>query len=153
MPEKFSIRGKDNNPNAVTDADRIAQIIDDLINGPEGRTLSIKLTVGTDKYRTAMTFEMGRTGQNILLELQQSGGGVKLSGTYSIVPGRRQININVVSSQLTGMAKTLATIKQSTKTVIIKGLTDGTIALELKPVTKFTIGFSTYQTVTQEHFK
>jgi hypothetical protein len=100
-----------------------------------------------------MTFRLNRYRGLINLSLEQAGGGFSLSGPYTIVPGVRQINVSITSGSATGLAKDFVKIKQSTKQVTIKGLADGTVLLELKPVTIFRLGFATHQTVSLERFQ
>ncbi len=151
MPN-FQLRGRDNNPNAISDADRIALMIDDLMNGAEGRELSARVTAGSGDYRSPLTFFVSRRNSQINFRLTKDGGGVQLSGPYRIVPGLRQIDVSVTSVRLTGLGR-LARITQRTTRVSIKGMTDGSVVLELNPVTKFSVMGSDYVSISREHFR
>jgi hypothetical protein len=151
MPE-FRIRGRDGSPNALTDVDRVATLINDLMNGAEGRQLSARLMVGQGEHRSLTTFRVSRRNRLINFSLEKGGGGVELSGPYRIVPGFRQIDITVTSVRLSGLGR-LARISQRTSQISIKGIADGSIMLELSPVTKFSVLGTDYVSVSKEHFR
>jgi hypothetical protein len=152
VPEVFRIRPVDNRPNAVTDSDRVATFIDLLINGAENTRRSVTVTVGAGEYRGQMTLRGTRSGPNLTLEVSKSGGGVLLSGPYTLNQARYSIGIRITSVRMTGLGR-LATVLQRTATVGVVGRPDGTIDLVLNPVTRFRVMGTTYQSVSSERFQ
>jgi hypothetical protein len=152
MPEPFRIRPQDNRPNAITDSDRVATFIEQLINGPENTRRSVTVTVGGGEFRGPMTLLGTRRGQNLTLEVSRSGGGVSMSGPFRLNQARYSIGIEITSVRMTGLGRAAAVLQRTTS-VGIAGRMDGTIDLVLRPVTRFRIFGQTHQSVSSEHFQ